>query len=196
MSRTTGAQSNHPRSRRWRYLGIVLGVIVLTAAGGNYWWGQVNHRLEEMSPGALWKSGAMPPEELVATCRRLGIKTVIDLRTAGSTDPEQPENVEDVKAEGRALAAAGLTHVHIPSEQVPDDATVDRYLAAVSNATGQPFLVHCHHGTGRAELFSAIYRIEVDGWDYDRARRATRWIPYWSSFSPNKPKGQYLLQYK
>jgi len=196
MHGTTSSQAVRPPRRFWRSLWIFAGVIALAIGGTNYWWGHVHHRLEEISPGALWKSGAMSAAELVATCQRLGIKTVVDLRTTGSDDSEQPERADEVEAEARAMAAAGIKHAHVPSEQVPDAATVNRYLAVVGERAQGPFLVHCHHGTGRAELFSALYHIEFDGWDNDRARRATRLIPFWNSFSPTKPKGKYLLEYR
>ena len=58
-----------------------------------------------------------------------------------------------------------------------------------------PVLIHCHDGFGRSVLFSALYRIEFEGWSNEEARRATRLFPWWGSFKPGSAKGDYLRCY-
>jgi protein tyrosine/serine phosphatase len=58
-----------------------------------------------------------------------------------------------------------------------------------------PVLIHCEHGEGRAVLFSAIYRMEYENWDNEKARCASRVITYGTSFSLNASKGIYLHDY-
>ena len=58
-----------------------------------------------------------------------------------------------------------------------------------------PVLIHCHHGVSRSVLFSALYRIEYEGWDNERARLATRFITDGSSFDTDKRKGRFLQDY-
>jgi len=58
-----------------------------------------------------------------------------------------------------------------------------------------PVLIHCYHGVCRAEMYSAIYRIEYEGMDKDEARTSTRFFTKFSSFDLGKPKGDYLHNY-
>jgi protein tyrosine/serine phosphatase len=32
----------------------------------------------------------------------------------------------------------------------------------MDNSDNYPVLIHCYHGTGRAEMYSALYRIEYE----------------------------------
>jgi hypothetical protein len=63
-----------------------------------------------------------------------------------------------------------------------------------------PVLIHCYHGTGRAQIYSALYRIEYEGWSNADARAKTRFIVqalgYKSSFADTKSKGRFLMNYK
>ena len=65
----------------------------------------------------------------------------------------------------------------------------------MDNKNNYPVLIHCYHGVGRAEMYSAIYRIEYEGWDNDIARSNTRFLTKFSSFDIGKPKGDYLHSY-
>lgn len=59
-----------------------------------------------------------------------------------------------------------------------------------------PVLIHCYHGIGRAQLFSALYRIEYEGFTGEEARDQTGTIIKFSSFDDGTPKGEYLKHYK
>lgn len=144
--------------------------------------------VEVITEGRFYKSGTLPHAELVDEVQERGIRTVIDFR----------ETPADVKAEGEALAAVGVEHVSIPSSQVPSQEAVDAFLDVIDDDASYPILVHCRHGYGRAQVFSAIYRMEYEDWDNDRARRATRSplrLPF-SSFKEGEPKADFLLSYQ
>ena len=66
----------------------------------------------------------------------------------------------------------------------------------MDNPDNYPVLIHCYHGVGRAEMYSAIYRIEYENWLPEEARTSTRFLTKWSSFDIGKPKGDYLNNYK
>ena len=66
----------------------------------------------------------------------------------------------------------------------------------MDNKDNYPVLIHCYHGVGRAEMYSALYRIEYEGWSNEDARNAVRTFIKWSSFDDGKPKGEYLKTYK
>ena len=75
-------------------------------------------------------------------------------------------------------------------------APVENIFSYWNDPENLPVLIHCYHGQGRAVLFSALYRIEFEGWDPDRARRATRLVLEGSSFDDNAGKGRYLIDYE
>lgn len=188
-------------SRRWRRLWLpclgLLFVLGLGAGGWSLYWIHVLHRLGTVSEGQVYKSGTMPPAEMAAVAQRLHLRSVIDLRTTlVGQDSTNTTPTEDVAGEAAALTAVGVRHIHLPSAQVPDQATVDRFLAEIRDPANRPTLIHCYHGIGRTELFSALYRIECEGWDPEKARQATRFILAGSSFSANAEKGRFLKEYR
>lgn len=165
-------------------LGLCAG-IALGAAGLYAYWALALDHFATIEAGQAYRSGAMPPEKLLATVRDYGIRAVIDLRT----------DAADAQAERALLERVGVRHIHIPSKQVPDAQTVDAFLAAMANSENRPVLIHCQHGVGRAPLYEAIYRIEFQGWENERARRSTRWRSGLGSFAPGDAKGRFLIEY-
>ena len=149
------------------------------------YWALVLDHFVAIEPGQVYRSGAMPPERLLATVREYGIRSVIDLRT------------EDDRAERERalLATAGVRHFHIPSQQVPDPKTIDAFLAVMEDPANRPVLIHCTHGVGRAPLYEAIYRIEFEGWDPERARESVYWRSGFGAFEPDDKKGRFLREY-
>jgi len=177
-------------SRLWRaavaVVGSLLGTFLLVGSVYSYWaW--VEHRFLAVTEGQVYRSAAMPPDELVAVVRDHGIRTVIDLR-----DPKDGE----VTAEQAALAAAGVKHVSVPSQQIPSEATVTKVVEVLGDAANRPVLIHCEDGVGRAVLFSALYRIEYEGWSKEDARRAAFWgSGLGRSFLPGGEKARFIEDY-
>lgn len=179
-----------------RLVGSLLLSLVVVVGAWQFYDIQVRHRLDTVTAEKLYKSGAMPPERMAEVAQELGLKTVIDLRTfVEGQDSTNTTPLRDIEAEAKALAAVGVRHVHLPSGQVPTQETVESFLKVLDDPANQPALIHCYHGVGRAELFSAVYRIEYEGWSNERARDATRFIVAGSSFDDSREKGQYLLNY-
>lgn len=177
-------------------------VAVLIAAAPYVWHVHVAHRFAAVTAGKVYKSAAIPPEKIGTYLTEYGIRTVIDLRDpGGERDALHPESRVEIEAEAAAVAAvSGVRHVNIPSRQVPEAATLARFFAELDDPSAYPLLIHCHHGTGRAEIYSALYRIEYEGWDNDAARQGTRpvteFLGYRSSFADGQPKGDFLMQYQ
>lgn len=165
------------------------------------WFVHINYRFETISEGKVYKSAAIPPEKLEGFIAGHGIKTVIDLRDPGVQDALNPAKQEEIDAEAAAIAKiGGVQHINIPSPQVPTAVTLQHFFDVLDNKANYPVLIHCHHGTGRAEIYSAIYRIEYEGWSDEAARDKTRpvvqFASYHSSFADGQPKGEFLLHYK
>mgnify|MGYP000111663513 FL=1 len=70
------------------------------------------------------------------------------------------------------------------------------FFEIMDNPDNYPVLIHCYHGVGRAEMYSAIYRIEYENMEKDEARTNTRLLTKWSSFDLGKPKGDFLHNYQ
>lgn len=158
-------------ARVTKYLSIVL-IGALLAAGIVYAkWVLSDHRLTVITPGRAFQSAAMSPEEMARVASGLKVQTVFDFRD--DVDPK----VFD--AERGALQRDGIRYVHIPSSTSPAPETVEAFVHAMKAEVDahRTVLLHCHDGEGRAVFYSAIYRIQFEGWDNERAYQATNRLP-------------------
>jgi protein tyrosine/serine phosphatase len=103
--------------------------------------------------------GAQPGPEEFAELKRLGVKTVIDLRK--DSRREAPEWVR----------AAGLKYVNLPlmSSRPATEAETEQFLKLVNDPENWPVYVHCKGGRHRTGALTAVFRITHDGWTADRA---------------------------
>lgn len=124
------------------------------------WHVRIWRRFGTVVEGRVYRSGTLRPHWLAIAVRRHAIRTVIDLRRPGA----------DVDRERDFLRGLGVTHVNVPVSQRPKAPVIDAFLAAIESAE-PPLLLHCLHGAGRARVFSALYRIEYEGWSPARAAR-------------------------
>jgi len=181
-----------------KYALIALSVLVLLAVSFYVYQMHFNHNLVVVTEGKFYKTAAMPPDDLVDFVQKHNIKTVIDLRMPGLEDRVlNPEVPGELYLEEKALAELpNVSYVNLPTPQVPEDQTVDKFVELLENPDVYPVLVHCYHGTGRAMLFSSIYRIEFEGFSNEEARKKSRFFVPFSSFDHGTPKGEYLKAYK
>ncbi|HEV2800064.1 MAG TPA: tyrosine-protein phosphatase, partial [Pyrinomonadaceae bacterium] len=103
--------------------------------------------------------GAQPDAEGFAELKKLGIKTVIDLREDKKRDA--PEWVR----------AAGMEYVNIPlrASRPATEEETKKFLQLVNDPSNWPVYVHCKGGRHRTGALTAIYRITHDGWSADLA---------------------------
>lgn len=166
-----------------RILLIVLAV-VLIAVGKYVYDTNIKHNFKPVTEGKVYKSGAIPIDQLPGYIEEYNIKSVIDLRFPGTDDlVNNPEIPEQLLAEKGAIAKIpGVNYYNIGSEQIPDDETVERFLKVMDDSLNYPVLIHCHHGEGRAILFSSIYRMEYEDMPNDEARKNSRFIVKFGNF--------------
>jgi protein tyrosine phosphatase (PTP) superfamily phosphohydrolase (DUF442 family) len=55
--------------------------------------------------------------------------------------------------------------------QVPNKENIKTFTKIMDNSDNYPVLIHCYHGTGRAEMYSALYRIEYEKFTNEAARQ-------------------------
>ena len=178
---------------------IIVTIVFIAAflGGKQYYDLHVNHNFKVISEGKVYKSGVLPPDEIKEYVAKYHIKSIVDLRFPGTTDlVNNPEIPAELIAEQKAAAKIpGLHYFNNGSDQVPTQASLDSFFKIMDNPANYPVLIHCYHGVGRAEMYSAIYRIEYEGWDKDKARKASRLFIPFSSFDLGKPKGDFLHNY-
>jgi len=106
-------------------------------------------------------AGSTEPAAMAELGKR-GYKAVINLREATETGVMLDESM-------KAAESAGMKYIHLPlNSSKPDEAVVDRYLAAVKDPANQPAFIHCASGS-RAGAMWLIKRMLVDGWSEDKA---------------------------
>ena len=101
--------------------------------------------------------GAQPSAEGMKQLEKIGIKTVVNLRSSHSDRDE---------LQGTSLA---YEHIEMTAWGKPESEDVLRFLQIVSNSNSSPVFVHCQHGADRTGTVCAIYRIMIQGWSKDEA---------------------------
>jgi protein tyrosine/serine phosphatase len=183
--------------KQLKNFGILLFVLALLFGGKYVYDMNINHNFETITEGKVYKSGVIPPDELESYVKKYKIKSIVDLRFPGTGDDvNNPENAAELAAEKNAVAKINsVTYFNDGSDQVPTQENLNLFYKIMDNPANYPVLIHCYHGVGRAELYSAVYRIEYENWDKDKARTSTRFLTKWSSFDLGKPKGDFLHNY-
>jgi len=184
----------------------IIAVVLLFLVGFYVWHVHFNFRFEEISKGKVYKSALISPDKLDYFLVDNKIKTVVDLLDAGIQDDLNPAKQAEIDAEDSAIKAINkkyslsIKHVNIPSGQVPSKENLKKFYEVLDDKSNYPVLIHCYHGTGRAQIYSAIYRLEYENWKNEDARAKTRFIVegfgYRSSFADGKGKGDFLMHYK
>lgn len=103
--------------------------------------------------------GSQPNKEEMAQLKKLGIKSVIDLRK------------DNVPEEADWARSAGMQYFNIPLKaSVPaTEEQTNYFLSLVNNPANWPVYVHCKGGRHRTGALTAVYRITQDGWTADQA---------------------------
>jgi tyrosine-protein phosphatase SIW14 len=96
--------------------------------------------------------GSQPAKNGYDTLKKMGIRTVINLRTSIS----EKENVE----------AAGMRSIEIPLSTFTNGERqkVDRVVALLADPANRPVFVHCRQGRDRTGIVVAAYRMKIQGW--------------------------------
>jgi protein tyrosine/serine phosphatase len=179
-------------------IGLTVFMLLLIGGGKYVYDMHINHNFETITEGKVYKSGVIPPDEIADYVKKHNIKSIVDLRFPGTGDDvNNPEIPAELTAEKEAVAKiSGVNYFNNGSDQVPKQHNLDTFFKIMDNQDNYPVLIHCYHGVGRAEMYSAIYRIEYENMDCDKARTSTRFLTKWSSFDLGKPKGDFLHNYK
>ena len=179
---------------------MIISLVILAALVLALVWYQkkVRYNLVTISENKVYNSGAVPPEKLADFVSDHKIRTIVDLRDGLVQTALNPETKKQVNAEEFAADnISGLHYYNLPTDQIPQDSTVQKFLKIMDDPENYPVLIHCHHGVGRSRLFSSIYRIEYENFTNEKARENARlFCEFGTNFSKNSEKGIYLIHYK
>lgn len=181
-----------------KILFLSLLVIVIIVVGKYVYDMNINHNFETITEGKVYKSGVIPPNEIESYVKKYKIKSIIDLRFPGTNDlVNNPENPQELIDEIKAVRQIPNTnYFNVGTDQVPKQQNLDAFFKIMDDKSNYPVLIHCYHGVGRAEMYSALYRIEYENFTNEAARKGTRFIVKLGSFDDGTPKGEYLKKYK
>ncbi|HYA62259.1 MAG TPA: tyrosine-protein phosphatase [Candidatus Sulfotelmatobacter sp.] len=106
--------------------------------------------------------GAQPHLSNLSELKKLGITTIVDLRSESHHIREQ----ERSRAE-----SLGIHFVSIPvgGFSNPTSAQLAQFFALLRESPPQKIFVHCEFGEDRTGVFIAAYRIAFDHWSADQA---------------------------
>ncbi|MEA1892897.1 MAG: protein phosphatase [Campylobacterota bacterium] len=187
---------------------LKISVLVLVIIASYYVWHvHFNYRFEEISKDKVYKSALIKDrDKMESLLVGNNIKTVIDLLDPGVQNLLNPAKQKEIDTEDRYIKEINkkhnlnIQHINIPSGQVPNKENLEKFLKVLDDKSNYPVLIHCYHGTGRAQIYSAIYRLEYEQWKNEDARQKTRFMVegfgYRSSFADGKEKGDFLMNYK
>lgn len=154
--------------RRSKNLKLASGLALLVLASVLGWKlhaeSELPRRFAIVEPGRLYRSGQPTPAQLARVLDRYDIRTVLELR---------PPNYPEFAAEKQLVEERGAELVVVPISS-RDPLTPDQLEAIHSlyaDAGRQPILVHCRHGVARTGVAVALWRLEHDGWNGERAVR-------------------------
>ena len=129
--------------------------------------------------------GSQPSAEQFEDLKRLGVKTIIDLRK---------DRVEQASDWARA---AGLQYINIPltTKKAANEDQTNEFLKLVNDPANQPVYVHCKGGRHRTGQMTAIFRITNDGWTSDQAYKEMKKYDFEDSFFYPRSLKKYVFSY-
>ena len=105
--------------------------------------------------------GSQPLRGGISALGRLGVKTIVDLRSSY-------DYTDDVR-EAAEIAGLGYERVPMSVWNPPSDEEANKFVSIVADTTKGPFFVFCADGLNRTGEMTAIYRIAHDNWSVEKA---------------------------
>lgn len=100
--------------------------------------------------------GAQPEKEGIPVLKKMGIKTIVNLRNFHSDKDE----IGDIEI--------GYERIPMNAWSVSEEYVI-AFLKIVTDKDKTPVFVHCLHGADRTGMMNAVYRMVVQGWSKEEA---------------------------
>nr|MBA2731536.1 tyrosine-protein phosphatase [Acidobacteriota bacterium] len=159
------------RSRLW--LVALAAVLALTSMAASVTQTRTTAGIENFGKvNENYYRGAQPDAAGFAELKRMGIKTVIDLRK------------DSVREEPEWVRAAEMQYVNIPmkASTPATEEQAEYFLKLVNVPKNWPVYVHCKGGRHRTGALTGIYRITHDGWTADQVYKEMKEYDFESGF--------------
>jgi protein tyrosine phosphatase (PTP) superfamily phosphohydrolase (DUF442 family) len=133
---------------------VLLLVAVVSGIGFRYCLIQSNGNLRTVDAGLVYRSAQLSEDEFIRQVKKLGIRSVINLRG---------ENLgaDWYEAEVKAAKSLGVAFINYRmSAQVVLTVEQMKELALVMKGAPKPLLIHCRAGADRTGLAAALYCLE------------------------------------
>src|SRR5258708_7498222 len=108
--------------------------------------------------------GGQPTREGINSLAKIGIRTLINLRTGNDREEE------------KLVKAAGMRYVHVPMSglSAPSHQQIASVLEVLDDASESPVFIHGRRGADRTGTVIACYRIRHDHWENQKALSEAR----------------------
>lgn len=195
-----------PAWLRWLMAGAIVCLVTVVPVVRYRWVYRNAKRLREITPGLVYRSGWMSAPGFTDAVRRYGIRTVINLME----DEPDPFLFQSYfwgggQTESALCKELGVRYVCLPPDLLAPDRVplerpraIDRFLTIMDDPASYPVLWHCRAGLHRTGVFTALYRMEYQGWTAMQAwdeLKANGFGEY-NCFADNPYITQYLLTYQ
>ena len=122
--------------------------------------------------------GAQPRDPGLLGLKKLGITTIVDLR---SEDPET-FSWEEKSAESLGIR---FVHIAVPGWSPPTNEQVAQFLAIFRDNPQEKVFVHCHFGDDRTGVFVATYRMAFEKLPPDQALKEMYYFGFNGPWHPS-----------
>lgn len=129
--------------------------------------------------------GSQPDVGQFSELKRLGVKTIIDLRK---------DRLNEASEWARS---AGLQYLNIPltTKQPATDEQTVQFFKIVNDSVNWPVYVHCKGGRHRTGEMTALYRITNEGWTADQAYQEMKKYDFEDSFFYPRSLKKHVFSY-
>ncbi len=174
-------------TKKIKSIGTLLGVILMVAGlavpialAQKQLKSQKNFRV--VTDGVFYRSGQMTLPGIQRMVHDHGFRTVVTLRDSYVQGEPSPDLAEETWCRAQEIQYLRLTpmpweSIH-PGAEVPVHANIRKYLGVLNKPESYPILVHCFAGIHRTGAYTALYRMEKEGWPVDRAIEEMRLLGY------------------
>lgn len=141
---------------------------------------QAQKNLRVVRDGVFYRSGQMKLTGMHKLVTQAGIRTVITLRDSENPGDPPPDAEEEAWCRKQEINYVRLTPKswEIKNGEAPVTSNIRVYLKTLDQPENYPILVHCFAGIHRTGAYTAIYRIEKEGWTVERALAEMRALGY------------------
>ena len=156
-----------PSALRAIFIVLVSGVLVGGPWGYCVYRDQTARNFHVVEEKVLYRSGQLSFDGFHRLTHDYNIRTVICLRD-GDRDDDQDEEA--------FCRRVGITHIRIPPRSwwaskgpAPVEEGLKVFRDVMRDPANYPVLIHCFAGLHRTGAYSAVYRMDFQGWNNEQA---------------------------